>query len=106
MSYRCALTILNQTERKKKIMDMYSVACCTKSVECFCVVLMWMLEFICSYFYINTNEDINVKQLLKEQNLNSDDCRLLNIWVDFRNEIAHCVFPLNVQRLKDYLSVS
>ena len=65
MSYQCTLTFLNQVERKRKIIDMYNVALYTKSVECHCVVLMWMFEFICSYYYIDTTEDVNPTQLLK-----------------------------------------
>ena len=104
MSYKCTLTFLNKVERKKRIIDMYSVALYTKNVECFCIVLMWMFEFICSYYYIDTDEDINLKRIQKECLLDDSSRRLLVFWAQFRNEIAHCIFPLNyssVERLSD-----
>lgn len=101
MSYKCTLTFLNQTERKKKIIDMYNAALYTKSIECFCIVLMWMFEFICSYYYIDTTEDVNPIRILKERQLDRRDIKLLTIWSKFRNEVAHCIFPLNADYIKN-----
>lgn len=101
MSYKCTLTFLNQMERKKKIIDMYNVALYTKSIECFCIVLMWMFEFICSYYYINTDEDVNLKRLLRDNSFSREDIESMNVWSKFRNEVAHCIFPLNADYIKN-----
>lgn len=101
MSYKCTLTFLNQIERKKRIIDMYDIALCTKSTECFCIVLMWMFEFICSYYYIDTTEDVNFKQLLRDNSFSREDIESMNVWSKFRNEVAHCIFPLNSNYIKN-----
>ena len=100
MSYKCTLTFLNKVERKKKIIDMYNVALYTKSVECFCIVLMWMFEFVCSYYYIDTDEDVNMQKILKEYSMTSLSRKLMNIWSQFRNDIAHCIFPLDRDKIE------
>lgn len=95
MSYKNTLTILNKAARKSAIVSMYNVARTTGSYFCYVVVLQWMFEYICAYFYINTEEDIVFKEIMKRFNINMETRKLLNIWHSVRSSIAHGILPLN-----------
>ena len=101
MSFKCTLTTFNKDLRKRKIIDLYKVARKTENAECFYFVLMWMFEFICSYFYIDTDEVVNIGSLLREFRLSSEVHHLLRAWAKVRNEVAHCLLPFTPKFMED-----
>lgn len=89
MSYNCTLTFLNQADRKRKLKQLFYLATSSKDESMYLLLLQWMFEFICSYYFINTTEDVTLKHTLQVNKLTSDSISLLTIWEELRDLIAH-----------------
>ena len=106
MSFKCSLTSANKKLRKLHIMNMYNAALKTGCLECYFIVLMWMCEYICSFFYIDTDADVLLVKITKDKSLgvSAHDISFLKVFTDMRNEIAHLQTPVTHTRFQVLLT--
>lgn len=106
MSFECSLTSANKKLRKLHIVNMYNVALETGCLECYFIVLMWMCEYICSFFYIDTTDEVILLQIIKDKSLcvSACDSAFLKIFAALRNEIAHLQVPVTYSKFKALLT--
>ena len=104
MSFKRSLTSANKKLRKLHIMNMYNAALETGCLECYFIVLMWMYEFICSFFYFDTKDEVSTYNVMKSGkfNLTGLDIAFMKVFVNIRNEIAHLQAPVIYVRFKLY----
>lgn len=104
MSFKRSLTSANKKLRKLHIMNMHNAALETGCLECYFIVLMWMYEFICSFFYIDTKDEVSTYNVMKSGkfNLTGLDIAFMKVFVNIRNEIAHLPAPVTYTRFKLY----
>lgn len=106
MSFKCSLTSANKRLRKLHIMNMYKVALETGCLECYFIVLMWICEYICSFFYIDTADEVILLRIIKDKSLcvSACDSAFLKVFTATRNEIAHLQAPVTYARFKVLLA--